>query len=128
MKRVEFSTELQDHSVLHIPNDIATQIEPSARARVIIEAQDSNLADSGQKSPPIPPKVSLYGMVGLAAMSVVQLGPIVKLTMQVVISLAILSAGLYVVLGKRFADDHDRMKWAYGGIAAVLSFWLGKSV
>jgi hypothetical protein len=48
--------------------------------------------------------------------------PLATRAMQMILSLVIVAAALYVILGKPGALD-DR-KWAYSAIALVLGFWL----
>ena len=45
-----------------------------------------------------------------------------RLVMQIVISLVILAAGLWVILSKTY--EHDTVKWAYGAVGIVIGFWL----
>jgi hypothetical protein len=44
--------------------------------------------------------------------------------MQIVISLVVLAAALYVILKMSNADDH---KWAYGIIGTIVGYWLRSS-
>ena len=42
--------------------------------------------------------------------------------MQIVISVVILGASLYIILSKKYPADVQ--KWAYGAIGTVIGFWL----
>jgi hypothetical protein len=46
----------------------------------------------------------------------------VRVTMQVILSLIVLAAALYVILSKKYEDAAQ--KWAYGAIGMILGFWL----
>ena len=42
--------------------------------------------------------------------------------MAIVVSIAVLGAGLYVILSRKYpADSH---KWAYGAVGTIVGFWL----
>jgi hypothetical protein len=42
--------------------------------------------------------------------------------MQIIISLVILGASLYIILSKKYDDDVQ--KWAFGAIGTVIGYWL----
>ena len=42
--------------------------------------------------------------------------------MQIIISLVILGASLYIILSKKY--DGDVQKWAFGAIGTVIGYWL----
>lgn len=42
--------------------------------------------------------------------------------MQVIGSLAILAAGLYIILSKQYGEADS--KWAYGIVGTVIGYWL----
>jgi len=45
-----------------------------------------------------------------------------RLVMQIVVSLVVLAAGLYVILSQVF--DPDVQKWAFGVVGTVVGYWL----
>jgi hypothetical protein len=49
-------------------------------------------------------------------------GSDVRLVMQIVISLIILGAGLWVILSGHYTPDSER--WAAGAIGTVMGYWL----
>ena len=42
--------------------------------------------------------------------------------MQIIISLVVLGASLYIILSKKY--DNDVQKWAFGAIGTVIGYWL----
>jgi hypothetical protein len=48
--------------------------------------------------------------------------PDVRLAMQIVVSLVILAAGLWVMLSGHYAEDATR--WAAGAVGTVVGYWL----
>jgi len=47
-----------------------------------------------------------------------------SVVMQMLITLMVLGAALYVILSKQYGDAEQ--KWAYGAIGTLLGFWLKK--
>ena len=47
--------------------------------------------------------------------------PLIVLAMQVVVSLVVLTAGLYVILAQSYALDDK--KWGYGIVGTVIGYW-----
>lgn len=45
--------------------------------------------------------------------------------MQIIISLVVLVASLYIILSKKY--DNDVQKWAFGAIGTVIGYWLPSS-
>lgn len=127
MKQIEFDAELQGNTSLTIPSDLAAEMNGTGRAKVTITVPESDSPETDKK-PALPQPTPLYGMAALFVVSVVQYEPLVKLSMQVIISLGVFGAALYVLLSERFKRDQVRVKFAIAGISSVLSFWLGKTV
>jgi hypothetical protein len=50
------------------------------------------------------------------------IAPLASLIMQVVLSLVVIGAGLYMILSGRY--DASNQHWAYGIIGTVVGFWL----
>ena len=50
-----------------------------------------------------------------------QTDPIV-VGMQILVSVALLGAALYVILSKQYASDDA--KWAYGIVGTIIGYWL----
>jgi hypothetical protein len=50
------------------------------------------------------------------------LASVVRTMMQMVVSLLVLGAGLYMILSGQFGGDAQ--KWAYGVIGVVVGYWL----
>jgi len=51
-----------------------------------------------------------------------QSAAVVRIVMQMLVSLLVLGAGLYIVLSGQFSADGQ--KWAYGVIGVVVGYWL----
>ena len=52
-------------------------------------------------------------------------GPLRRLLMQAVVSLAVLGAALFIILTHGFGPDSKR--WAYGTVGMVVGYWLKPS-
>ncbi|MFZ0137014.1 MAG: hypothetical protein WAK89_08155 [Candidatus Sulfotelmatobacter sp.] len=52
-------------------------------------------------------------------------GPLRRLLMQAVVSLAVLGASLFIILTRGFGPDSKR--WAYGSVGMVVGYWLKPS-
>ena len=82
----------------------------------------------------VPGVISLAGVIALVgtgarrsrAARATRGGERTVLTMQVVISLIVLAAALYVIIGRPDAtDDH---KWAYSIVGTIVGYWLRATV
>ena len=45
-----------------------------------------------------------------------------RLAMQIILSLVITAAGLFVILSQTYSDDAQ--KWAFGAVGTILGYWL----
>jgi hypothetical protein len=52
-------------------------------------------------------------------------GPLRRLLMQAIVSLAALGAALFIILTHEFGPDSKR--WAYGSVGMVVGYWLKPS-
>lgn len=66
--------------------------------------------------------LALFGTVSYYSDSVLQAASNSREAMQIIISLVILAASLFIILSKKY--DADIQKWAYGAIGTVIGFWL----
>jgi len=48
--------------------------------------------------------------------------PLAEFAMRAGLTVAVLAAGLYIILSRQFSAESE--KWAYGAIGALLGFWL----
>ncbi len=74
---------------------------------------------------------SLPGIISVIGIIVLVFGPYVlsanlaadyRTVMQVVISVVVLGAGLYVILSNKYPAE--TLKWAYGVVGIVVGYWL----
>ena len=66
-------------------------------------------------------------IIGIIVLTILGVGSVFESSstreiMQIIITLVILSASLYIILSKKY--DADVQKWAYGAIGTVVGYWL----
>lgn len=66
-------------------------------------------------------------IIGIIVLIILGAGPVFESSstreiMQIIITLVILGASLYIILSKKY--DADVQKWAYGAIGTVIGYWL----
>ena len=77
-----------------------------------------------------PGAIAIIGIIALALVNTTLFSSTATLTeggrsrevMQIIISLVILGAALYIILSKKYPDDVQ--KWAFGAIGTVIGYWL----
>jgi amidohydrolase len=77
----------------------------------------------------IPGAIASAGLLGLWAIRISSRArtyaagpPASRAVMQIIISIAVLTSGLYVILSRAYEPDAE--KWAYGAIGTLLGYWL----
>jgi hypothetical protein len=62
------------------------------------------------------------GAIELPSRKAVPSRDVVRLVVQVAITISVLGAALYVILGG--SDDNDTKNWAFGAAGAIVGYWL----